>query len=96
MLINEIDRHKFLDKNHKEILYKHLYESQLGDYTSGVWLLNFEEEFKELKDNLFIGFIPDVKQKDELKFFNPEFYKLYSLVEKNKTLNKLIESGYTD
>lgn len=96
MLINEIDRHKFLDKNHKEILFKHLYESQLGDYTSGVWLLGFEDELKEIKENLFTGFIPDLKQKDKLKFFNPEFYELFHLVEKNKTLNGLRQSSYTD
>lgn len=96
MLINEIDRHKFLDNNHKEILFKHLYESQLGDYTSGVWLLDSEDELKEIKENLFIGFIPEFKHKNKLKFFNQEFYELFHLVEKNKTLNHLRQSSYND
>ncbi|HEY5369946.1 MAG TPA: hypothetical protein VIJ75_13250 [Hanamia sp.] len=95
MLINEIDNHRFLDNNHKEILFKHLYESQLGDYTSAVWLFDFEDELKEIKENLFISFIPEFKDKDKLKFFNREFYELFHLVEKNKTLNKLRQSDYT-
>ena len=95
-LINEIQRHKFLDKSHKEILFKQLYESQLGDYTSGVWLLNFEDELKEIKENLFTGFIPQLKNKDELKFFNSKFFELFELIKKNETLNRLRQSGYAD
>jgi len=71
-LINEIDVHKFLDPTHKEILFKHLYESQLGDYTSGCWLVDFEDELKIIKDNLYISFVP--KMKDKLKFYNSDFY----------------------
>lgn len=91
-LIREIQNHKFLDNAHKDILFNHLYESQIGEYTSGCWLIDFEDDLKKMKENLYTGFVP--KMKDELKFFNSDFYELFELIKKNPVLEKLRTGSY--
>lgn len=91
-LINEIQNHKVLDKTHKEILFKDLYETQLGDYTSGCWLISIDSDLIKMKENLYIAFSQSMK--DKVMFYDSDFYELLELVEKNETLNLLKNAKY--
>lgn len=93
-LIIEIDTHKNLEASQKDLLLKDLFDSQVEKYYNGCWLIEFDAELKEIKDNFYFAFAPVMK--DKLLVYNSNFYKLKNLIDKRQDLKKLTESYSLD
>lgn len=86
-IIHEINMHKSINQFHKDVLFKELFDTQISQYTIGLWLV--ESEMKEQKDNLYIAF--SELHRDNLPFFDKDIYELKEIIEKDKDLKKYLE-----
>ena len=93
-LIIEIDNHENLDPSQKGLLLKDLFDSQVEKYYNSCWLIEFDPELKEVKDNLYCAFAPVLK--DKLLVYNHDFYKLKRMIDKRPDLKKFTESNLLD
>jgi len=75
-------------------LLKDLFDSQVEKYYNGCWLIDFDADLKEAKENLYIAFAPVMK--DKLLFYNSDFYKLKRMIDKRPDLKKHTESNLLD
>lgn len=84
--IKEIDNHEFLDDTQKKLLLKELFDTQLEKYYNGCWLIDFDNELKEIKEQLYWAFVPNIKT--DFKFFDSKFYDLKNFIDTRKDLKK--------
>jgi hypothetical protein len=84
--INEIDNHELLDSTHRMLLLKELFDTQVEKYYNGCWLIDFDEELKDIKDKLYWAFVPDIKA--DFKFFDAKFYELKNFIDTRDDLKK--------
>ncbi len=84
--INEIDNHKQLDTTQKQLLLKELFDTQVEKYYTGCWLVDFENELKKVKENLYWAFVPNMKM--DFKFFGSKFYELRNFIDTREDLKK--------
>lgn len=93
-LIIEIDTHKTLDNSQKSLLLKGLFDSQVEKYYNGCWLMETDNELKEIKDSFYNAFASVMK--DQLLVFNSNFYKLKVLIDKRPDLKKHTQAYVAD
>jgi hypothetical protein len=87
-LLKEIEYSKTLVAHHKDLLFDNLIGGVVSTYIASCTL--FDNELKNIKDELFIGFNPvdDTEKVDKLKFFNTNFYRLRDYILSEDNLKK--------
>ncbi len=91
LLIIEIRDHREISLSHKDLLFKELFANQIIEYISGLEFLESDQELKEVKNNLFVAFINN--QKDRLLFYNSDIFILKNLIEKDDRLKKYLNNN---
>ena len=89
--INEIDDHKLLYNSQKKLLLKELMDTQVEKYYTGCWMLGYDSELKELAENLYLAFVPNIKA--DFMLFDNKFYDLKNLIDRREDLKEHTESA---
>ena len=88
-LIREIEDHEYLDKTQKLLLLKDLFDSQVTEYYISCKMLDELPDLIEVRDKFYIGFAQ--LKKENLLFYNEQFYNLKKLIDKRTDLKKFTE-----
>ena len=88
--IFEIQTHSILDDNHKDLLLRDIFDSQITDYLNGCWVMEQNEELMTIKNDLYIGF----SRFETSLFFNDSFYELRNIILDNPDFKKYLNSKY--
>ncbi|MFH1121458.1 MAG: hypothetical protein V1775_16690 [Bacteroidota bacterium] len=82
-LVKEIEYHKQLVSHHKDLLLDNLISGLISEYLSSCRLIN--EEYSVVIDTFYIGFHQGNFKREDLKFFNNDFFKLRDyIISKNE------------